>query len=230
MTPRVLAVDEPACLALPQDGSTPRRIGHHGSPFSVRGCCSRKQGRLDWHRLNIPQLAQVAQCSSAPKITAVLLYHGSFPPHHSHTRPCAGVGEGLSGSLLVMLVAPALALGVCKGLVKPAEFPRGTGGVYGPAYHAAPLIPLIGAGRRVQPCEIRILPAGAAGGEGSSPSLTARTKPTHPPAHGPGATGRSHGGSGHMGDPVTLQCVPGVLRGGIYRPLPAALAVVQSCH
>lgn len=114
----------------------------------------------------------------------------------------------------MMLVAPALALGMCKGLVEPAEFPRGTGGVYGPAYHAASLIPLIGTGGRVQPCEIRILPAGAAGGGGSSPSLTARTMPTHPPAHSPGATGRSHGGRGHISDPVTLQCVPGVLRGG----------------
>lgn len=81
----------------------------------------------------------------------------------------------------MVLVAPALALGMCKGLVEPDEFPRGTGGVYGPAYHAAPLIPLIGAGRRVQPCEIRILPAGAAGGGGSSHSQPVQCPPIHLP-------------------------------------------------
>lgn len=90
MTPRVLAVDEPACLALPQGSSAPRRIRRQGSLFSMCGCCSRKRGRLDWHQPNIPQLARVAQCSSAPKITAVLLCYGSLPPHHSHTRPLAG--------------------------------------------------------------------------------------------------------------------------------------------
>lgn len=96
----------------------------------------------------------------------------------------------------MVLVAPAFALGVCKGPVEPAEFPRGTGGVvYGPAYHAAPLIPLIGAGGRVQPCGIRILPTGLQKEGAQAPRLM---MPTHPPAHGPGATGHSHGGSGHM--------------------------------
>lgn len=79
-------------------------------------------------------------------------------------------------------VAPALALGVCKGLVEPAEFPRGTGGVYGPAYHAAPLIPLIGTGGRVRPCGIRILPAGRQEEGAQAPRLQpGRCPPIHLP-------------------------------------------------
>lgn len=67
MTPRVLAVDEPACLALPQGSSAPRRIRRQGSLFSMCGCCSRKRGRLDWHQPNIPQLARVPSAAQPQK-------------------------------------------------------------------------------------------------------------------------------------------------------------------
>lgn len=178
----------------------PARSGAGEALFFVCGfqSCSRKRGRLDWHQPNILQLAQVAWCSSAPKITAVLLGHGSFSPHHYHTRTLGGVTgwergfEGLCRWCWWLLPLP---WGCVRGRSSLPSFPGELGGVYGPAYHAAPLIPLIGAGGRVQPCGIRILPAGLQKEGAQAPRLM---MPTHPPAHGPGATGHSHGGSGHM--------------------------------
>lgn len=186
MTLRVLAVDEPACSALAQDGSAPRRIGRRGSPFSVCGfwSCSRKRGRLDWHQ---PGTSQLAWCSSAPKITVLLLCHGSLTPCWRGTGALRVSAGGAGGSC----PCPE---GCARGWSSLPSFPRELGGVYGPAYHVAPLIPLIGAGGPVRPCRIRILPAGL-----QEEGAQARTMPTPPPAHGPGATG----GSGHMGDPVT---------------------------
>lgn len=137
MTPRVLAVDEPACLALPQDGSAPRRIGCRGSPFSVCGfwSCSRKRGRLDWHQPNIPQLAQVvAQCSSAPKIT-VLLCHGTLPLHHSHSRPLAGVlgwERGFDGLCRWCWWLLPLPWGCARGWSSLSSFPGELGGFMAP--------------------------------------------------------------------------------------------------
>lgn len=164
-----------------------RHGGRRGSPFSACGFWShsRKWGRPDWRRPNIPRLVRSSLHGSAQKTTVVLPVlrltpallggTGLLPPCRGpsglplHTGPLAralGWERGFEGSQPAVTATPAPSLGFAGGQASLARFP-GKLGVYGfpaapcPSYRAAPLIPLIGAGRRVvQPCGIRILPGG----------------------------------------------------------------------
>lgn len=153
-----------------------------------------------------PSASTSSWCSSAPKTTAVLLCHGSLPPHHSPTpNPLLGRWGGRGA----LRVSAGGAGGSCscpggvQGAGRACRVSQGNWGGLWPRLSCGPIDPFDRRRRASPALRDPDPPCGAAGGGGSSPSLTARTMPTHPPAHGPGATGRSHRGSGHIGDPVT---------------------------
>lgn len=172
----------------PRMAPHPAGSGRRGSPFCVCSFWSRsrKRGRLDWHRANIPQPARVAPVQLSPKNHGGAAVPWLTP--QSHTKPdpwlgcwggrgALGVSAGGAGGSL------PLPWGCTRGWSSLTSFPGELGGVYGPAYHAAPLIPLIGAGGRVLPCGIRILPAGLQEEEeAQSPLLEpGRCPPVHLP-------------------------------------------------
>lgn len=154
----------------------PARSGAGEALFFVCGfqSCSRKRGRLDWHQPNILQLAQVAWCSSAPKITAVLLGHGSFSPHHYHTRTLGGVTgwergfEGLCRWCWWLLPLP---WGCVRGRSSLPSFPGELGGGLWPCLSCGPIDPFDRCRRPSPALRDPDPPCGAAEGGGSSPSL-----------------------------------------------------------